>query len=200
MVVVAGILGGLAWYMFYGGLSDAPPDLLVEVAEEPPSEAELEAALDRWLPERDGAENEGGTPEAKTAELPSGPAERGKLSGAGPGQDRVTEESILREYLPRFMHLERRVNASLDNILQSALADYRNGSGGKKELASKYLKTIRQLENVAGREFDALADRMRADLRAAALPPDAAERAEQEYQQRKKERREALLQKGFDML
>lgn len=211
LVLVLGSLGAFAWYMYYSGGSEIPPDLLVEVAEEPLSEQELEAVLDRWLPDR-RARGDALVPDGTGPGGSSPPVETESESEAGSGgepvsepePELVTEESIVREYLPQFLHLERRVNASLERLLQSGLEDYRlldeTGSGGTGELASKYLKSVRLLEEASDQEFDTLVEQMRGALRAADLPTGVVKHAQQEYKDRKKERREALAEKARAML
>ncbi|MDK2920349.1 MAG: hypothetical protein PWQ37_3082 [Candidatus Petromonas sp.] len=112
------------------------------------------------------------------------------------------EGKITQKYTVLFTNLRKKYEAKINDLIAQAKNEYfslpeEERDAAKLKLGLKYLKLGKALEEECDKEFYALLDNMKAELKENNLGKDAANKAEKIYKEEKSERRKTLLSKAM---
>lgn len=112
----------------------------------------------------------------------------------------VSQEEIIRKYIPQFQAMEVSANSRLDQLFNAALQEYRSqkaaGTLDLPGLARKYLQAGTKLESGVDNQFYALLSAMENELIANDQPTTVIELVKQDYLQAKAAKRAEMMVKA----
>ncbi|NMC27812.1 MAG: hypothetical protein GYA42_06650, partial [Syntrophomonadaceae bacterium] len=112
----------------------------------------------------------------------------------------VSQEEIIRKYIPQFQSMEQSANSRLDQLLSAALHEYRSqkaaGTLDLAGLARKYLQAGTKLESGVDNQFYALLSAMENELIANDQPTAVIDLVKQDYLQAKAAKRAEMMAKA----
>lgn len=109
----------------------------------------------------------------------------------------VSQETIVKKYLPRFESLEAVSSGRLDALYNSAVQEYHqqksSGTLDRTVLARKYIQAAGMLEKNVDSSFYSSLNEMKAELQSNNLPTDIVEEIAKEYEKAKASQKRKLL-------
>jgi hypothetical protein len=126
------------------------------------------------------------------------PGNNGNTTSENPKE--VTADSIKEKYRPSFTNLQQQANAKVDALVAHAFQEYQTKKANNEDISysyfySKYNTAAKQLELKTDAAFETIYQALEAELKQHGFSADHAKEFRDEYEQAKKNRRNALIKK-----
>lgn len=122
-------------------------------------------------------------------------------TSTGTQTEKATSEGIKEKYRPTFKDLEAQANGKIDSLIAAAISEYKGKKANGESISypyfyQKYNSAGGKLESNTDATFDYVYRALQSDLKNNGLNPEDAKSFKVAYENTKKERESALLQKA----